>query len=178
MLLCLKMQLPLQLSFIECFETVVGHFHTNSCRTVANAINQKFRWLMLLVHVRKVCQRKWPVSNWTKRQRAWTLKDTRVWQALHKDHDVEGSVLAQHMTYHFCPLAHEMITIMGGDKEEKTCCEEGEETGEGEVLTHACCKSIGCRFLEYKPNWWRYKKGQFYCFSFLLFFSMIVMQVF
>lgn len=178
MLLCLTMQLPLQLSFTECFETVVGHFLTNSCRTVANAINQKFRWLMLLVHVRKVCQRKWPVSNWTKRQRAWTLKDTRVWQALHKDHDVEGSVLAQHMTYHFCPLAHEMITIMGGDKEEKTCCEEGEETGEREVLTHACCKSIGCRFLKYKPNWWRYKKGQFYCFSFLPFFSMIVMQVF
>lgn len=73
------------------------------------------------------------------------------------------------MTYHFCPLAHEMIIIMEGNKAKKTCCEEAEETWEGEVLTDACCKSIGCRFLKYKPNWWRDKKGQFYCFSFLPF---------
>lgn len=167
---CLKMQLSLQFSFTDCFEIVVGHFLTNSCRTVANAINQKFRWLMLLVHVLKVCQRKWPVSNWTKRQRAWTLKDIGVWQAFHEDHDAEGSVLAQHMAYPCCPLEYEMITIIRVNKKEKTCCEEGEETWEGEVLTDACCKSIGCRFLKYKPNWWRDKKGQFYCFSFLPFF--------
>jgi len=41
-LLYLKMQLPLQLSFLDCFEIVVGHFHTNSCRTVANSVNLNF----------------------------------------------------------------------------------------------------------------------------------------
>lgn len=141
-------------SFTKCFEIVGGHFLTNSCRTVVNAINQKFRWLMLLVHVLKVCLRKWPVSDWTKRQRAWTLKDTWVCQALHKDHGSECCVLAQHC----CTLAHEMITIMGGNKEIKACCEGWEETWEREVLTDACCKSIGCRFLKYKPNWWRDNK--------------------
>lgn len=156
-LLCLKMQLPLQLAFRDCFEIVVGHFHTNSCRTVANVINQKFGRLLLLVHVLKVHQRKWPISDWTKRQGAWTSKGTQVWQALHKDHGDEGSLLAQHPTYHLFPLTHKVITK--GEKEKKsTCCEAGEETWEGEVPTDAHCKSTCCRFLKYKTNWWRSKK--------------------
>lgn len=116
-LLYFKMRLPLQLAFPDCFEIVVGHFHTNSCRTVANGIHQKFRWLLLLVHVLKVHQRKWPVSDWTKRQRAWISTDTKIWQVFHNDHEAEGSLLAQHLTYHYCALTHKMITK--GEKEKK-----------------------------------------------------------
>lgn len=153
LLLSLKMQLPLQLFhkvLWDCWRSLSYKLLQNSCK----CHKSKFRWLMLLVHVLKVCLRKWPVSNWTKRQRAWTLKDTWVCQALHKDHGSECCVLAQHC----CTLAHEMITIMGGNKEIKACCEGWEETWEREVLTDACCKSIGCRFLKYKPNWWRDNK--------------------
>lgn len=58
----------LQLCFLNCFETFLGHLNTDFYRAVANAINQKIRWLSFLFYFLKVHHRKWPVSNWTKRR--------------------------------------------------------------------------------------------------------------